>query len=117
MHFIIKIIIISILFIICDIPWLLFNKSWFVPMMSAIQGSKVSMILWPTLIIYPAMSFLLLQSTSILHAATIGAATYAVYDFTNLATIKDYQLSFAIADTVWGGILFSIVKVITSYIF
>lgn len=116
MHIIIKIIIISILFIICDLPWLLFNKSWFVPMMSAIQGSKVSMLIWPIFIIYPAMSFLLLQSTSILHAAAIGGAAYAVYDFTNLATIKDYQLSFAIADTLWGAILFAIVKAVSSYV-
>lgn len=85
-------------------------------MMSAIQGSKVSMLIWPTIIIYPAMAFLLLQATSILNAAAIGAATYAVYDFTNIATIKDYQLSFAIADTLWGAILFAGVKAISSYI-
>lgn len=116
MHIIIKVIIISILFIICDIPWLLFNKSWFVPMMSAIQGSKVSMLLWPIFIIYPAMAYLLLQSTSIMDAAIIGILSYAIYDFTNLATIKGYQLSFAIADTLWGGLLFAIVKALSSYI-
>lgn len=85
-------------------------------MMSAIQSSKVSMLIWPIFIIYPAMAYLLLQSTSILNAAAIGGAAYAVYDFTNLATIKGYQLSFAIADSIWGSILFAVVKDVSLYI-
>jgi uncharacterized membrane protein len=38
----------------------------------------------------------------------VGAATYAVYDFTNLATLKNYDVKFAFADSLWGGILFYI---------
>ncbi len=40
----------------------------------------------------------------------MGAATYAVYDFTNLATLKNYDFSFAVVDTLWGGVLFAIVR-------
>jgi uncharacterized membrane protein len=31
---------------------------------------------------------------------------YAVYDFTNVAIFEDYDWKFAIADSLWGGILF-----------
>jgi hypothetical protein len=45
---------------------------------------------------------------SLKQAAASGMAVYAVYDFTNLLTFKDYTLSFAIQDTLWGGVLFAI---------
>ena len=66
------------------------------------------MTLWPALIVYVALAFLLLQQTSVAGAALSGSAVYAVYDFTNLLVFKDYDVSFAIKDTLWGGILFGI---------
>ena len=56
---------------------------------------------------------MVLEADTVWKAATYGVATYAVYDFTNLATIRGYQPAFAVADTLWGGILFAIVKYIT----
>ncbi len=34
-----------------------------------------------------------------------GATAYMTYDFTNLAVMKGYPWSMAIADTIWGGVL------------
>ncbi len=76
-------------------------------MFEKIQGSPVSMRLLPAFVVYVALAFLLLQQTDVLQAAFSGAATYAVYDFTNLAVFKDYTLQFAIMDTLWGGVLFA----------
>ena len=45
----------------------------------------------------------------------LGAATYAVYDFTSLAILKKYEVGVAIADTVWGGVLFATVFSILKY--
>jgi uncharacterized membrane protein len=39
-----------------------------------------------------------------------------VYDFTNYALLKDYDFRFAVADTVWGGVLFSMVHSVMKYI-
>ena len=75
-------------------------------MFEKIQGSPVSMKLAPAAVVYIALAFLLLQQTSVVQAAFSGAATYAVYDFTNLAIFKDYTLQFALMDSVWGGVLF-----------
>ena len=60
--------------------------------------------------VYLATAFLVTRARSTLEAAWIGAATYAVYDFTNLATLANYDLKFAIADTVWGGVLFALTR-------
>lgn len=76
-------------------------------MFRAIQGSPIQMRMWAAIPVYIALAYLLLHQTSTLGAFTQGAAVYAVYDFTNLLVFKNYTLSFALADTVWGGVLFA----------
>lgn len=52
-----------------------------------------------------------------LHAVLLGALfgliTYATYDLTNLATIKDWPLLVTIIDLIWGSVLAASVSVIT----
>jgi len=38
----------------------------------------------------------------------LGVVIYSVFDFTNLALIRDYRLDLAIIDSLWGGCLFAI---------
>jgi uncharacterized membrane protein len=47
----------------------------------------------------------------------LGAATYAVYDFTNLAIFEKYNLYLAIADTIWGGVLMATVRYLLNQAF
>jgi len=42
---------------------------------------------------------------TILRAALFGLVTYATYDLTNLATVKDWPLLVTIVDLVWGMVL------------
>ncbi len=51
----------------------------------------------------------------IVAAFLFGTLTYATYDLTNLATIKDWPLKVTIIDIAWGGILTTIVSVVTYY--
>ncbi len=37
--------------------------------------------------------------------ALFGLITYATYDLTNLATVKDWPLAVTVVDLLWGGIL------------
>jgi len=37
--------------------------------------------------------------------AAFGFFTYATYDLTNLATLKDWSLTVVIADIIWGTVL------------
>jgi len=42
---------------------------------------------------------------TILRAALFGLVTYATYDLTNLATVKDWPLLVTIVDLIWGTVL------------
>ena len=97
-----------VLFPLIDSPWLLYNTSRTPSMFAQIQGEPIRMRLWAAIPVYIAMTFLLLQQTSVKGAFLTGLATYAVYDFTNYAVFKNYTLSFALADSLWGGILFAL---------
>jgi uncharacterized membrane protein len=48
--------------------------------------------------------------------AFFGLVTYATYDLTNLATVKDWPLAVTIVDLVWGMFLSASVSVITYFI-
>ena len=99
------------LLILLDIPWLWSTSQGpkgSLAMFEEIQGAPVRFSLWPAVIVYIALAYLLLQQTSVKGAFLNGAAVYAVYDFTNLAILKDYTLQFAVTDTLWGGTLFAI---------
>jgi uncharacterized membrane protein len=50
--------------------------------------------------------------TTLLRAALFGLITYATYDLTNLATMKDWPLTITIVDLIWGTAL----SVMVSYI-
>lgn len=53
-------------------------------------------------------------SQAFLYGALMGFVMYAFYDFTNLATLKDYPWSLTIVDIIWGTLL---VGVVTSIMF
>jgi uncharacterized membrane protein len=46
---------------------------------------------------------------SIQYGGLLGLLTYGIYNFTNLAILKNYSIPVTIFDTLWGGILFSII--------
>ncbi len=46
--------------------------------------------------------------TKMFEAFLLGFSTYAIFDFTNLAIFTNYNLSTAIIDMTWGGIVFMI---------
>jgi len=97
-----------IIMVFIDAPYLTLTASNFKPMIMKIQGSPLEFRILAAVPVYLGLAYLLLHAESWQHAAAIGAATYAVYDFTNYATIKNYTLSFAIQDTLWGGTLFAL---------
>jgi len=53
---------------------------------------------------------------AIFAGAFFGLVTYATYDLTNLATIKDWPLIITIVDLIWGMVLSAAVSVITYFI-
>lgn len=53
---------------------------------------------------------------ALLAGAFFGLVTYATYDLTNLATIKNWPIVITIVDLIWGMVLSSSVSVITYFI-
>jgi uncharacterized membrane protein len=81
----------AVLIFALDIPWLYTLQPWASRVFQAVQGSPLTMRAWPAVIVYLALGYLLTLAKTPLTAATLGAAVYAVYDFTNLATLKKYR--------------------------
>jgi uncharacterized membrane protein len=98
----------TVLAFVLDLPWLTATAAWSGEMIRDIQGSALSLKFVPAVIVYLALGYLATIPSSYVEAFGMGFATYAVYDFTNLATLKKYQPMFALADSTWGGILFSL---------
>jgi len=52
----------------------------------------------------------------LLYGAMFGFFTYATYDLTNLATLKDWPLIVVVVDIVWGMVLGASVAVATFFV-
>jgi len=50
---------------------------------------------------------------ALLYGALFGLVSYATYDLTNLATVKDWPLLVTVVDLVWGSVLAASVSVIS----
>jgi uncharacterized membrane protein len=57
--------------------------------------------------------FIIQRNRSIPEAFFLGLVIYGVYDSTNYATLKKWESSVAIMDTLWGGSLFALTTAIT----
>ncbi len=53
---------------------------------------------------------------ALIYGAFFGLVTYATYDLTNLATLKDWPLLVTIVDMIWGSVLGASVSAVTVWI-
>ena len=93
--------------VLIDSVWLLTAGRYALAMTQRIQGSAVVFNMGAAAIVYVALGYLVWQVKSVQEAALMGSAVYAVYDFTSLALLKKYEWTMAVADTLWGGVLFA----------
>lgn len=71
-----------------------------------IKARLIPAILCYLVLIFSVYYFIILQNAPLINAFLLGLTIYSVYELTNYATIKDWNLKFVIADSIWGGILF-----------
>ena len=102
-----SILVAAVLILVLDIPWLYINQAWAGSMISSIQGSPMKIRIVPALITYVFLAYLVHIPKSMTEAFLLGVAVYGVYDATNYATLTKYSPTFAVADTLWGGLLMS----------
>lgn len=102
-----------IVFFVIDILWLsIFAKKTYDKYLGYLLAKKV---VWPAAMIFYVLFIIGLvyfaiapgvEASSIgkviLNGALFGFFTYATYDLTNLATVRDWPLKITIIDLIWG---------------
>lgn len=109
---------IFILLILVDSAYLYFTQKMFGEMVVRIQRVAMQVRWWSGAVVYIFAAvllywFIIKDRRPLWEASLLGLATYGIYDFTNHATLKNYDLRIAIMDTVWGATLFTL----TTWIF
>ena len=79
-------------------------------MTERIQGAPIRFRIVGAVIVYLFLAYMLLETTSYKQAFMYGVSIYAVYDFTNYALLEQYDWKFAVADPLWGGVLFVLAR-------
>jgi len=114
-------------FFAVDMVWLVFvARSFYQKSLGYLMAPAVNWV--PAIIFYllfivgilifvvlPGVKENSLQNT-ILRAFLFGLITYATYDLTNLATIKEWPLAVTLVDLVWGMVLSAIVSISGFYL-
>lgn len=112
---ILYIIILAILFLIIDGIWLYYiMKDKFSKLVNDVQKSTIRIKILPTIITYIIMTlglyhFIIKDRKSPIQAVILGYFVYGIYEGTNYAIFKDWDLITGITDVFWGGTLFGFV--------
>lgn len=105
-----KVLGLAVLTVIIDLPWLYIQGPVVQDLIRDIQVDRsMNVRLWGAIPVYLAIGYLVSQIHSAPRAFLAGMCTYAVYDFTQIVTFDKYPVWFALADSLWGGLLMSLV--------
>jgi uncharacterized membrane protein len=101
------------LLILLDAVWLkIFLLPFFTKMIYSVQKEPVEYRVTGAIVAYLALFYLAYKllpiTNSVFEAFLLGFCVYAVYDGTNYATFKNWDPKVAVIDSLWGGLLFSI---------
>ena len=112
----------GITMLIIDVMYLYsFGGRLFVKQIEVIQKSKFQMNIAAAIASYGLMTFglhyfVLRRNTSLYQtvrdAALLGIVIYGVFDATNIAIFKDYELVTGMIDTAWGGVLMALTSIV-----
>jgi uncharacterized membrane protein len=114
--------------IIIDIIWLgLIAKPWYQAGMGHLMAASPNLAaaaLFYAMFPVGVMLFAVMPQAAtpgVFHAAIWGAAfgffTYATYDLTNLATLKDYPFGLAALDIAWGTLVSAIAATAGKFVY
>ncbi len=100
--------------LLIDLFWIATGGIFARNVIEKIQGSPVNLRFISAGIVYLVLGYLLLEMKSLKQAFIYGICVYAVFDFTNYSLFDNYDIKFALADTLWGGVLFSAAYLVLS---
>jgi uncharacterized membrane protein len=114
-----KFIVSGIIMLLLDAVYLITFSNFYNNIIKNIQGEKIKLNIISALfvylfLIYGLNYFILNQSkTTLIDAFILGVIIYGVYEMTNYAIIKKWSPYAVVLDTVWGGILYTLVTYFT----
>lgn len=115
-------VILLLIFIIDLIYILIFVKNYYIYMINDINNNSIininfiSYILIYFLLASGLYYFIIKDNKTEYDAFILGIIIYGVYDMTNYTILNKYKLSYAIIDSLWGGILFFSTIFIRNYL-
>lgn len=100
------------LFIFFDLIFFWVNQTFLQKTIHQVQGKTMKLRIGGAILCYAALTLLMYLTMSFNYRRTflLGSGVYAVYEGTNYAIFQDWPLSMVALDTLWGGILFVLVK-------
>ena len=109
--------IIGILILIIDYFYLSNLQPFYNRIVKSIQSENINFNLFAAIVCYFLLIFVLYyfiikEKRNILDAFILGVCVYGVFDTTNMAIFKNWPLKAVVIDTLWGGVLFSLVTII-----
>ena len=121
MKLILTYILTTIVFFFVDLTWLgLIAKNWYAKHMGHLMRDPVN---WPVAILFYLLFiiglfvFAILPGvekaslrTALIYGGLFGLFTYATYDLTNLAVLKDFPAGIVVGDILWGIVLSAVVS-------
>jgi uncharacterized membrane protein len=111
-------------FLVIDMVWLgLVAKGFYRSQIGFLMKTDInwiSAIVFYLLFIVGLVLFVIMPAVekaswthALMYGALFGLVTYATYDLTNLATLKDWPLLVTVVDLAWGAVLAASVSVAT----
>tara|TARA_Y100000991_G_scaffold173531_1_gene135378 strand:+ start:711 stop:1094 length:384 start_codon:yes stop_codon:yes gene_type:complete len=109
-----NIVVTTFLFLIIDSIYLKFLKTMADKLVFNIQGSKLKLNYTGAFFSYLCIIilfnyFVIYKKGSLLDSFLLGFLTYGIFEGTSKALFSKWTYDFMLIDTVWGGILFSLV--------
>ena len=116
-----------VIFTLIDLVWLVFiSRKLYQDKLGHLMAPKVNFAaaaIFYLLFIAGMVFFVInpaVEKQSVLYAlgagAFFGLVTYATYDLTNLATLKDWPVSITIIDLIWGSFVTSATSALSTWI-
>ena len=114
-----------VVFFVIDMIWLgVVAKEFYRRHLGSLMSPKVNWIsamLFYLLFIVGLLVFVIRPALSagvpiqaLFYGALLGLISYATYDLTNLATIKDWPLIVTVIDLIWGTVLGGVVSYVSA---
>ena len=108
-----KILLVAVTLTLFDSIYLYFMKDYFNKQILQVQGSGIKMNVYAAILCYVALVFglyyfIIKDGRSIYEAFLLGIVIYSVYELTSLSLLKNWTITTAVMDTLWGGILFTL---------